>query len=102
MNAHNIKNSATRFLPVFTAILIILEIISLNRFAGGGKELQRVNSLISDTNRENILLEERIASYSSMRAISDRAASMGYTKPIPSQYQILTGDQLPVALYAPR
>jgi cell division protein FtsL len=85
-------------MPVIVGILMTLEIISINQFAGSGKEIQTINDRIASLNQENTLIEERIASYSSFRAIADRAGQLGFKTPVSNQYETILPDQLPVAL----
>jgi cell division protein FtsL len=85
-------------MPIVVAVLVVLEIVSINQFAGSGKEIQTINNQITSLSDENTLMEEHIASYSSFRAIADRATQLGFTVPLPSQYVTILPDQLPVAL----
>jgi len=88
--------------PIIAGILVVFEIISINRFVRSGKDVQTINNSIDALTQENALLEEHIASYSSIAAISDEAKGMGFVTPASTQYQTMVPDQIPVALKTPQ
>jgi len=100
----NIKLGAILFtiMPVILGILVVLDIVSANQFAGSGKEIQIINNQITSLSLDNTIIEEKIASYSSFMAISDRASQLGLKTPLSSQYETLVPDQLPVAIRTPQ
>jgi hypothetical protein len=85
-------------MPVIVGILLVFEIVSINQFAGSGKEIQTINDQIVSLTQENTLMEEKIASYSSFTAIAARASLLGFKAPTSSQYETILPDQLPVAI----
>jgi len=85
-------------MPVMVGILVVCEIVSINQFAGSGKEIQTINNQISSLSNDNTLIEEKIASYSSFMAIADRSSQLGFKTPTSSQYETILPDQLPVAI----
>ena len=86
-------------LPGAVGILVVLEIVSINQFAGSGKEIQSINNQITSLSQENTLMEEHIASYSSFMVIGESAGQLGFKAPTSSQYETLAPDQLlPVAI----
>ena len=100
----NTKFGAILFtiMPVMVGILVVLEIVSNNQFAGSGKEIQIVNNQITSLSVDNTIMEEKIASYSSFMAISDRSSQLGLKSPTSSQYETMVADQLPVAIRTPQ
>jgi len=93
-----IGTTLVTIMPVVVGILVVFEIVSINQFAGSGKEIQSVNNQIASLSQENNFIEERIASYSSFMAIADRAGQLGFKAPVSSQYETIVPDQLPVAI----
>jgi len=85
-------------IPVAVILLTVLEIVSINRYAGSGKIVRSIDIQIDGIRQENEFLRQRIASHSSLIAISEKSKNMGFVTPQKSQYVTILTDQLPVAL----
>lgn len=84
--------------PFVAAILIVIEIIITNQLVGGGREVRSMDLSIDELRQANAMLEQKVASESSLMAISVRAAELGFIKPEKTQFLTLTPGELPVAL----
>lgn len=86
-----------RTLPLLAAFLAVMEIILTNQLAGSGKTVRSMDLSVDALRQENKLLEQRIASASSLISISSKAKDMGFIEPTKSQYLSIMPEQIPVA-----
>lgn len=77
-----------------SVILAVIQVILLNRFSTIGDKLSNMDITIHKIEEQNSQLSEKIASASSMVAISDRAKKIGFT---PTANIISLSSPLPVA-----
>lgn len=92
-----IGNYFFRLLPVFAALLVVIEIILMNQMASSGSTLQSVDTTIDTLRSENSLLEQKVASASSLATIESRATEMGFVQPGKNQYLTVISD-FPMAM----
>lgn len=85
------------YAPFIVILLAVVEIILANQLAGSGKTIRSVDIAIDSLRDENKLLEQQIASASSLLTVESRAKQMGFIEPKSTQYVTLAPDQLPVA-----
>lgn len=69
-----------------------------NLLVGSGNELNKIDSTISSLTLENDLLEQKVASASSLSQIDLKARQYGFVERSSKQLLTLTKDHLPVAL----
>lgn len=91
-----------RMLPLCAGVLTVIEIIIINQYAGTGHTIYAIDDTINSLTYENTVLEQRIASASSLMTIASKAKDMGFTEPTKSQYLTITLEQQPVALHNPQ
>ncbi len=71
--------SGMRFLPLFAVILLVVEILVTNQLVGFGRKVHEVDRAIETVKEENQLLQERVASLSSLLTIEEKARALGFT-----------------------
>ncbi len=86
-----------RLVPILAVMLAVIEIILINQLAGSGTTVRSVDLSVDTLRNENELLEQRVASASSLVSISSKAKDMGFIEPTKSQYLSILSEQLPVA-----
>lgn len=91
-----------RISPLIAMLCIVLEIVLTNRLAGSGQEVRSIDMAIDGIRTENELLEQQVASASSLLTISTKASELGLVPPLKSQVLTMTPGELPVALNNPR
>lgn len=62
----------------FVLFIIFLQVVILNYDSTSGKEYEKITKSLDQLETENILLETKIASNSSIMAISNKAESLGF------------------------
>lgn len=95
-------HSFIRSLPLIVVILGVVEIILTNQLAGSGKAVRMVDLTVDEIRQQNELLEQRVASASSLMTIASRAQEMGFVEPTKSQYLTIAPQELPVAFNNPQ
>lgn len=70
---------ALRFLPIIAILLLVVEMLVTNELAGFGRKVAQTDRAIDTLNEENQLLREKVASYSSLLTIEERAYKLGFT-----------------------
>lgn len=88
-------NKLTWVLGATIFILLLLQVIVSNTLATAGMEMSEIEKDISKFSYENGLLEEKIASASSLMTLSTKAKEIGFTK---TASPIFLARDLPVAL----
>ena len=88
--------------PVIAVVLAVVQIVLVNQSAGTGKTVRTVDITVDTLRKENELLEQRVASASSLATISVKARDMGFVEPDKTQFLTLGASQLPVAFNNPR
>lgn len=68
-----------RILPVIVVLLFVVEILVTNELAGFGRKVGDANSSIDALKEENQLLQEKVASLSSLQSVEEKARSLGFT-----------------------
>src|SRR5687767_3237184 len=97
MNQH-IGRTIVKISPLAVGLLIVVEIILTNQLVGGGREVRSVDMAIDTLRQENAILEQKVASASSLLTVSVKAAEAGFVAPEKSQFLTLAPSELPVAL----
>jgi hypothetical protein len=99
---NNIGRTVIRISPIIAAILIVFEIILTNQLVGGGRMVRTTDMAIDTLRSENALLEQKVASASSLATVTVKAQEQGFVEPSKSQFLTLSTSELPVALANPR
>ncbi|EKD63204.1 MAG: hypothetical protein ACD_51C00317G0002 [uncultured bacterium] len=86
-----------RFLPIVAIVFLIIEVIFINQLAGMGEKVSAYDVAIDKLQEENALLEQAVASASSLLLIEQKAKEYGFTESHPTSY-IHLDDELPLAL----
>ena len=86
------------YAPVLFVILALCELIVFNQFVGSGKQVRSIDIAIDELRAENEVLEQKVASASSLMTISSKAREQGFIEPSKNQFITLVPDQLPVAI----
>lgn len=71
--------SGIRFLPLAAVLLLVVEILATNEFAGFGKKVAEADRAVDTLKEENQLIGEKIASLSSLLTIEEKARALGFT-----------------------
>ncbi len=71
--------SAVRFLPIVAVVLLLVEILVTNELAGFGRNVAETDRAIDTLKEENQLLQEKVASLSSLLTIEEKARILGFT-----------------------
>ena len=66
-------------IPILVILLVIVELLVTNELAGFGKRLAETDRAIEVVKEENQLMNEKIASLSSLFTISEKARNFGFT-----------------------
>jgi cell division protein FtsL len=91
------RDIGLRLLPILAVTLAIIQIVLTNQLAGSGKKVRSVDITVDQIRQENDMLEQKVASASSLLTISAKATEMGFVEPSKSQYLTIVPEQLPVA-----
>lgn len=86
-----------KLLPFIAAVLVVIEIILMNQMAGKGSTMHTVDVEIDTLRSENAILEQKVASASSLSTVYTQATYMGFSQPAKSQYLTVVA-QMPVAM----
>ncbi|MEK7543822.1 MAG: hypothetical protein AAB557_03075 [Patescibacteria group bacterium] len=70
--------SGIRILPFLVVILLVVEILVTNELAGFGKKVSQIDRSIDTLQEENQLLQEKVASLSSLLTIEDKSKALGF------------------------
>ena len=89
-----------RIIPLSAAALMVVEIILVNAAAGWGTKVQKIDMNIDAVQQQNNLLEQNIASASSLMTIAAKSEEMGFITPSSSQFITISDGQLPVAYHS--
>lgn len=76
-------------------LLLVVQVLVSNSIANFGTTISQTENKIAELTQENQLLEEKIASSSSLLAVSEKAKTHGFVKEITPQY---FSNDIPVAL----
>lgn len=68
-----------RILPLLALVLLVVEILVTNELAGFGKKVSDADRAIETVREENQLLQEKVASFSALITIEEKARALGYT-----------------------
>lgn len=80
-----------RFLPLAAILLLVVEILVTNELAGFGKKVAEADQAVDALKEENQLLQEKVASLSSLLTIEEKARALGFAS-IPNIVIIGTED----------
>lgn len=72
-----ITRFSIRILPVLAVLLLVVEILVTNELAGFGKKVSATDRAIDTLKEENQLLQEKVASLSSLLAIEEKSQLLG-------------------------
>ncbi len=67
-----------RILPLLVIILLVVEILVTNELAGFGKKVSETDRAIDTIKEENQLLQEKVASLSSLLTIEEKSRGFGF------------------------
>ena len=81
-------------LGVVILMLLVVQVLVSNSIANYGSTISKIETDITDLTQANQLLEEKIASGSSLLTLSEKAQKIGFVKTITPQY---FSNQIPVA-----
>lgn len=84
----------TKTILVLNIILLLLQVLVANRLTTAGLTLSQMDSKVMTLRDENEFLERKIATFSSLVQVSQKAAEAGYVKP--KLYYLVS--EVPVAL----
>lgn len=84
-----------RILPFLAVLLLVVEILVTNELAGFGKRVSLTDRAIDALKEENQLLQEKVASLSSLLAIEEKSQSLGFRY----QPSVVTIGRQDVAFY---
>ena len=97
--------NALRFIaksiPAIAILLIVIQLIWSNTLVGSGRFVTSVDLQIAAIRQQNGLLEQEVASASSLMTIVTRAQEMGFIEPKSDQFVMIDG-QTPVAFSRPQ
>jgi hypothetical protein len=99
---HTIGKTIVRMAPLAAGILIVIEIILTNQLVGSSREVRSMDMAIDELRQENQVLEQHVASASSLLTIGVKSAEMGFVLPEKSQYLTIAPSELPVAINSPQ
>lgn len=86
----------TKILPLLAVFLIIAQVFATNQLAGLGETVTGIDMRIESLREENALLDQQVASASSLIMIEQKAKEYGFAQAKPSSYIHLEED-LPIA-----
>ncbi len=66
-------------IPILVVLLVVVELLVTNELAGFGKRLAETDRAIDIVKEKNQLMNEKIASLSSLLTISEKARNLGFT-----------------------
>ena len=69
---------ALRFLPIIAIALLVVEMLVTNELAGFGRKVAQTDRAIDVLREENQLLQEKVASLSSLITIEEKASALGF------------------------
>ncbi len=85
-------------MPVVVVVLIFVRIVVANTLAASGETLRQIDAKIASRQEENELLDQQVASLSSLVTIEVRARQLGFSEPSKGQVMTIVQDQFPFAL----
>lgn len=86
----------TKLLLSIAGILTLVEVIVINQLAGSGHSVSAIDTQIEKLQEENAIIEQQVASASSLLLIEQKAKEYGFTEAKPSSFIHLDSD-LPIA-----
>ena len=95
---HTIGKTILRISPLIAGLLVVVEIILTNQLVGGGRTVRDVDLIVDQLRDENALLEQQVASSSSLATIAVKARELGFMIPTKSQFVTIIPSELPVAI----
>ena len=66
-------------IPILVVVLVVVELLVTNELAGFGKRLAETDRAIEVVKEDNQLINEKIASLSSLLTISEKAREFGFS-----------------------
>ncbi len=94
----NVLRFIAKSIPAFVIILVIVELLWSNSLVGSGREIRGIDVKIAELRQENTRLEQKVASASSLMAVTQKATEMGFVEPTRKQFVMMEDSLLPVAL----
>ncbi len=98
----NLLRSIAKSIPVIVVLLIVIELVWSNTLVGSGRDVRSIDLSIAQIRRENEVLAQQVASASALTTISVHAKEMGFVAPAKSQFVMIGGAELPVAIARPQ
>lgn len=96
----NLINIASGILPLIAVAFIISQILFTNELAEITTELHGLDTMIAALTDENISLEQKVASESSISAVTTKAKELGFTEA--KKIVTLSEKDFQVALQMPK
>lgn len=93
-----IGRTIVRVSPFIAGLLVIVEIVLTNQLAGGGRTVLAVDGSIDELREQNAILEQKVASASSLLTVAAKASDLGFVEPAKTQFISIAPSELPVAL----
>lgn len=94
----NILRTIAKNIPLIVILLIVIELVWTNTLVRSGREVTSTDLAIADIRQRNEQLAQRVASASALTTISALARAAGFVEPTRSQFVMINGQMLPVAL----
>lgn len=90
------KKTTYLFVPLLTitVFLVLVHVIVSNMLSTAGVELDILQTKLTETQKQNIIIREQVLTDTSLRHIASSAADMGFVK---AKTNIYLPDQLPLA-----
>ncbi|MEX2012798.1 MAG: hypothetical protein WD967_00170 [Candidatus Levyibacteriota bacterium] len=76
-------------------VLSVVRISVANRISTSGIELQNIEDQVASIKKENLILQEKLLTFSSFTQIASRAGELGF---VPSRANLVISTSVPVAL----
>lgn len=94
----NMLRTVAKSIPLIVVILIVIELVWTNTLVKSGREVTSTDLAIASLRLQNEQLAQKVASASALTTIAARAKDAGFVEPSKTQFVMMSGDVLPVAL----
>lgn len=94
----NILRTIGKYIPLIVILLIVIELVWTNTLVRSGREVTKTDLAIASMRQQNELLAQRVASASALMTVAALAREAGFVEPTRSQFVMMSGETLPVAL----
>ena len=94
----NILQKIAKSIPIIVILLIVIELVWTNTLVRSGREVTSTDLAIAALRLRNEQLAQKVASASALTTIAARAKDAGFIEPTKTQFVMMSGEALPVAL----